>query len=94
MASKIFSRRRNADDDEVVSARASIRNHCLECMGYATQEVGQCTDPKCWLYPWRMGKTPARLKSRRKAAAFGKRVAVASGCGPISGANASRRLLA
>ena len=66
MAGKIFRRRRNVDEDEVVSARASIRNHCIECMGYCVQEVDRCTAPKCWLYPWRMGPPPGRFKGKGK----------------------------
>ena len=68
MASKIFRRPRNADEDEVVSARASIRNFCISCMNYQVQEVERCTAVQCWLYPWRMGRTPAQLKSRRRGA--------------------------
>ena len=52
----ILRRRRNPD--EVTTARIAIRNHCLECVGYVVSEVERCTSPECWLYPWRMGKTP------------------------------------
>ena len=50
--------------DEVMSARASIRNHCLACMGWedAAKEVDKCTSPHCWLYPWRLGTTPPAKK--------------------------------
>ena len=45
---------------EYGTAGASIRNHCIECCGYATKETDNCTCNKCWLYPWRFGMTPER----------------------------------
>ena len=56
--------RRRRKPDEVASARVSIRNHCLECVSYVAREVELCTAPECWLYPWRLGKTPAQLRGR------------------------------
>ncbi len=51
---------------EVMSARASIRNFCLQCMGWetASHEVERCTAPDCRLYPWRLGTTPDELRRR------------------------------
>lgn len=40
---------------EVVSRKETIRNFCVECMGYEMSEVRECTSPDCWLYPWRLG---------------------------------------
>ena len=34
----------------------AIRAHCLECMGWNYDEVRNCTDPICPLYPFREGK--------------------------------------
>ena len=57
---KIVSRQR--EPGEIPTMRAAIRNHCLHCCGYQPTEVEKCTAPKCWLYPWRLGKTPPELK--------------------------------
>ncbi len=57
---KVLARRRNPD--EFATARLSIRNFCLECVGYQREKVKLCTDPECWLYPWRLGKTPGDLR--------------------------------
>jgi hypothetical protein len=59
----ILKRRRKPED--VASPRVSIRNHCLECMGYAISEVTLCTSPECWLYPWRLATTPAGFRQPR-----------------------------
>ena len=50
--------RRRREKGEFPTASAAIRNHCLECVGYQTNEVRLCTAPKCWLYPWRFGMKP------------------------------------
>jgi len=52
-SSKIQKRRRLPQ--EISTARAAIRNHCLECVGYESSEVASCTAPACWLYPYRLG---------------------------------------
>jgi len=66
---KIVQRPRVAN--ETPTARVAIRNFCLACMGWdcAAAEVEGCTSPNCWLYPWRLGKTPIELKSRKRVAA-------------------------
>ncbi len=61
----IVSRRRKPD--EVAIARVAIRNFCLECVGYVVQEVEQCTDPECWLFPWRQG-SPTEFAALRTPA--------------------------
>jgi hypothetical protein len=53
---RVLKRRREAG--EIATPVASIRNHCLECCGYQPSEVELCTAPKCWLWPWRFGRTP------------------------------------
>lgn len=50
--------RRRREPGEIVSPKASIRNHCLECCGYNRADVDACTAPECWLYPYRMGTGP------------------------------------
>ena len=35
-----------------------IRLFCLDCMGGNSQEVVNCTCPKCSLYDFRQGKDP------------------------------------
>lgn len=47
--------RRRRKPGELMTARASIRNHCLECCGYSMSEVADCTSRKCWLWPYRLG---------------------------------------
>ena len=36
------------------SRKASIRTHCLQCVGWNASEVRRCTSPKCPLYPFRI----------------------------------------
>ena len=50
---KVLKRRRLPH--EIATARAAIRNHCLECCGYESGEVVRCTAPECWLFPYRFG---------------------------------------
>ena len=38
----------------------SIRKYCLDCEGRNPVWVKECLDPVCSLYPYRMGKDPAR----------------------------------
>ena len=66
MASRNRVLRRPREIDEVMSARVSIRNCCLQCVGWenASYEVEHCTAKACWLYPWRSGETPEELKRR------------------------------
>ena len=59
---KIVSRRRK--EDEIPTPRVAIRNYCIECMGYSVKETDLCTAKECWLYPWRLGKTPTDLKRK------------------------------
>jgi len=66
--------RRRRRPDEIPIARVAMRNFCLECVGYVAKEVELCTDPECWLFPWRFGKTPKALKSAGKSAS-GRRAA-------------------
>ena len=67
---RIVNRRRQ--EGEIPTLRVAVRNFCLECVGYSAKEVELCTDPECWLFPWRFGKTPKELKSSRGFAASGK----------------------
>jgi len=50
--------KRRREPGEIATPVASIRNFCLECCGYQPSEVELCTAPKCWLWPWRFGRTP------------------------------------
>ncbi len=61
--SKAIQRRRRLPD-EIPTPKAAIRNHCLECVGYVVQEVELCTAPQCWLFPWRLGKTPEGVRRK------------------------------
>jgi len=51
----------------------AIRKKCLDCSGYSKKEVRECPIIDCPLYPYRMGKNPARkgmgdIKNLRKSA--------------------------
>ncbi|WP_313349350.1 hypothetical protein [Paracoccus sp. (in: a-proteobacteria)] len=47
----------------------AIRAKCLDCCGGNAAEVRKCVIPDCPLWPLRMGKQPAALRSARKAEA-------------------------
>lgn len=36
----------------------SIREYCLSCSGDSANEVRLCVNPRCKLYPYRLGKRP------------------------------------
>ena len=38
----------------------AIRAFCLECVCWSSDEVKNCTNPLCPLYPFRFGKNPSR----------------------------------
>ena len=63
---------RDRKPDEIPTARVAIRNFCRACMGYQPTLVKGCTDPACWLYPWRVG-TPPELKIRLSEAGLESR---------------------
>jgi len=63
-SSKVVRRRRRPE--ELATPLKAIRNHCLECCGYQSQEVELCTDPMCWMYPYRFGLTPERAAKAGK----------------------------
>jgi len=48
-------RKKRRATGEVASKALSIRNFCLECVGYSEKEVTECTAKQCWLFPHRMG---------------------------------------
>ena len=62
---KVRFHRRSRRAGEYAAPRVSIRNHCLECVGYQQAEVLNCQSRECWLWPWRMGygASPAQLLS-------------------------------
>ena len=41
-----------------LSIMKAIKAQCFECTGYEIEETKNCTDKKCNLYPYRMGKNP------------------------------------
>jgi len=49
---------------EVATPLKTMRNFCLECIGWDSAELRRCTAPKCWLYPWRFGVSPEVAKER------------------------------
>jgi hypothetical protein len=38
-----------------ITRSIAIRQFCVECMGWQTHLVSECTHKKCVLYPYRMG---------------------------------------
>jgi hypothetical protein len=38
----------------------AIRKFCLVCLGGSTDEIKNCTDTTCCLFPFRFGKDPGR----------------------------------
>ena len=40
----------------------AIRAKCLDCMGGSSKEVRLCNIPECSLFPYRLGKNPARAR--------------------------------
>jgi hypothetical protein len=45
------------------SRTKAIRRRCLDCSGYSTQEVKDCKFATCDLYPYRLGKSPNRVRT-------------------------------
>jgi hypothetical protein len=43
----------------------AIRAKCLDCMGGSSKEVRLCNIPECSLFPYRLGKNPARARKGR-----------------------------
>jgi len=58
--------RRERQQGEFATAISAIRSHCLECVGYDRAEVERCTDPGCWLYPFRFGTNPSKAAGQGK----------------------------
>ena len=52
------------DFPRVDSIYSVIRNKCLDC-AYSATEVRKCTAYKCPLWPYRLGRKPKALKSKR-----------------------------
>jgi hypothetical protein len=40
----------------------AIRAKCIDCMGGSSKEVRLCNIPECSLFPYRLGKNPARAR--------------------------------
>ncbi len=36
----------------------AIKYQCHECMGFVISEVKKCTNPRCTLFPFRLGTAP------------------------------------
>ena len=44
----------------------AIRTHCLECLGWSSDEVIKCSLKTCPLYPFRKGTDPGRKREYSK----------------------------
>ena len=54
---EILNSRGKLENVRLTPVRA-IRKHCLECLGYSSEAVKDCTSPNCALYPYRLGHKP------------------------------------
>ena len=54
--------------DKILTPVKSIRRFCIECMGGSTYEPTHCTDPQCFLWPYREGHNPKRKGRERTPA--------------------------
>jgi hypothetical protein len=70
MKSTTIARRRR-HPGEVATPRTAMRNFCLECMGWNAPEVGKCTAPACWLWPYRLGQSGPMDKSDLRSPVLG-----------------------
>lgn len=54
----------------------AIKEFCLQCCGYQSNEVKNCTAPNCPLYDFRLGKNPyaKRNYSPEQRAAMSERM--------------------
>jgi hypothetical protein len=43
-----------------LTALKALREKCLECCGWSTKEVAECTALDCALYPFRFGRYPKK----------------------------------
>ena len=50
-----------------LNRRRAIRERCLNCSGWYTAEVRNCSFTDCPLYPFRSGKGPQDSRLRKKA---------------------------
>ena len=49
-----------------LSPNRAIHFQCIECMGWSSHEVKECTDYHCPLYPFRMGTNPSRKRGQKE----------------------------
>jgi hypothetical protein len=61
-----YSEDERSHRDSIRSPLKAIRAHCLECVCGSREEVRQCTDESCWLFPFRLGKNPYRKPPSEK----------------------------
>ena len=54
-----------------LTATSAIRKHCIECMGFSSDMVKECSSPLCCLYPFRFGKNPSYFGKKRKVSKKG-----------------------
>ena len=62
----------------VLTPNKAIHYQCVECMGWSAQEVKECTDPRCPLYPFRLGTNPSRKRGQKGLAKVKRNGAVPS----------------
>jgi len=44
----------------------SIREHCIQCSAGSKGEVLHCVIPDCQLFPYRLGRNPARKRKEKQ----------------------------
>jgi len=50
-----------------LNRRKAIRERCLNCSGWLSREVTNCSFTECSLFPFRSGRGPQNAKDRSKA---------------------------
>jgi len=60
MSQSLYNEQERDKRKPIKTPLKAIRAHCLECVSGSSKEVELCTDPKCWLYPFRAGSNPFR----------------------------------
>jgi hypothetical protein len=56
----------------------AIHYQCVECMGWSSHEVKECTDNHCPLYPFRMGTNPSRRRDQKEPGKIRSKEAILS----------------
>ena len=56
----------------------AIHYHCVECVGWSSHEVKECTDNHCALYLFRLGTNPCRKRGQKQLRKIGAKGVISS----------------